>query len=102
MQVIHHPRAAWDMARVIAGAVPDDQLFDWLRAELGALFGPATEAALTATRDRLRRAGDARLPVESGLWRVKLEDALRERPEHAAELATLTATARGLLQARRP
>ncbi|GAB3072848.1 hypothetical protein [Micromonospora schwarzwaldensis] len=94
MQVLHQPRVAWDAARVIGDALRDDTLFDWLRQEFGSLFGPAAGDALAESRDRVRWAGDARLPVETGLWRVRLEDALRQRPELADELAGLASVAR--------
>jgi hypothetical protein len=100
MTVLHHPRVAWDTARVIVEAMPDEQLFAWIGQELGGLLGAATQDALTETRDRLRRAGDARVPVETGLWRVRLEDLLRERPELAGEVSAFTAVAVGLLRAR--
>ncbi|MGC4892046.1 hypothetical protein [Micromonospora sp. DT227] len=94
MQVIHQPRVAWDTARVIGDALRDDALFGWLHHELGDLFGPAAGDALVESRNRVRWAGDARLPVETGLWRVRLEDALRQRPELTDELAGLASVAR--------
>ncbi|MCW3843979.1 hypothetical protein ONA70_28205 [Micromonospora yasonensis] len=100
MTVIHHPRVAWDAARVIVESVHDEQLFSWVRQELGGLLGSAAQAALTETRDRLRRDGDARVPVEAGLWRVRLEDLLRDRPELAGQVSSFTAVAIGLLRAR--
>lgn len=102
MQVIHHPRVAWDTARVFVGAAPDDELFGWLSNEVGELLGPGAEEALAETRDRLRWAttGDLAL-VEAGRWRVRLEDTLRARPEVAEPLRTLTTIASGLLRDRR-
>ncbi|MFI7071919.1 hypothetical protein [Micromonospora sediminicola] len=94
MQVIHQPRVAWDTARVIGGAFHDDRLFDWLRHEFDALFGPAAGEALAESRERVRHVGDARVSVETGLWRVRLEDALRQRPEFAGDLAGITSVAR--------
>ncbi|MFI5834906.1 hypothetical protein ACIA5A_14670 [Micromonospora sp. NPDC051300] len=94
MQVTHQPRVAWDTARMIGGAFHDETLFDWLRGEFDGLLGPAAGAALAESRDRVRRAGDARLPVETGLWRVRIEDALRQRPELGGELAGLASVAR--------
>ncbi|SCG61787.1 hypothetical protein [Micromonospora humi] len=98
MQVIHQPRVAWDTARVIGGAFHDEELFGWLRDELDGLLGPAAGTALAESRDRVRQVGDARMPVETGLWRVRLEDALRQRPELGGGLAGLASIAR----ARRP
>ncbi|WP_329007556.1 hypothetical protein OG271_17675 [Micromonospora rifamycinica] len=99
MQVLHHPRVAWDMARLVVSAVPDDQLFDWLCTELGALFGPEQERSLRDTGQRLRpwahTTPDA-AAVEAGRWRVRLEDLLRGRPEAAESLRSLTVIASGL------
>ncbi|WFE38726.1 hypothetical protein [Micromonospora sp. WMMD998] len=94
MQVIHQPRVAWDTARTIGDALADEALFGWLSHEFDALLGPTAGEALAESRDRVRRAGAARLPVETGLWRVRLEDTLRQRPELAGELTGLAAIAR--------
>lgn len=102
MRVIHHSRVAWDTARLIVGAVADEDLFGWLSHEIGDLLGPTTEDALRETRDRVRRAGRDGALMESGLWRVRLEDTLRDRPEVAEELRSLTTIAAGLLRARHP
>ncbi|PZF87147.1 hypothetical protein [Micromonospora deserti] len=102
MPVIHHPRVAWDTARVLVGAVPDDDLFDWLTAKLGDLLGPDCEQALRETRDRLWWTTDNDLfLVEAGRWRVRLEEALRSRPQTAEPLWQLSATATRLLRERR-
>ncbi|MEU7961076.1 hypothetical protein [Micromonospora humida] len=99
MQVLHHPRVAWDMARLIVASVPDDELFDWLRTELGALLGPDHAGSLQDTRQRLqpwaRTTPDA-AAVEAGRWRVRLEDLLRTRPEIAEPLRSLSVIASGL------
>ncbi|MER7994300.1 hypothetical protein ACGFLT_03370 [Micromonospora chalcea] len=96
MQVIHQPRVAWDAARVIGASIHDEELFRWLYRVLGDLLGPATWAALDETRDRVRWSGDDRIPVETGVWRVRLEDSLRGRPDLADELAGIVATARAV------
>jgi hypothetical protein len=99
MQVLHHPRVAWDMARLIVSAAPDDRLFDWLCTEVDALLGPEHARALRDTRQRLlpwaRTAPDT-AAVEAGRWRVRLEDLLRTRPETAEPLRSLTVIASGL------
>ncbi|WP_420119542.1 hypothetical protein [Micromonospora sp.] len=99
MQVLHHPRVAWDMARLIVASVPDDELFDWLGTELGALLGPDHAGSLQDTRQRLqpwaRTTPDA-AAVEAGRWRVRLEDLLRARPEIAEPLRSLSVIASGL------
>ncbi|MEV4725884.1 hypothetical protein [Micromonospora humida] len=99
MQVLHHPRVAWDMARLIVSAVPDDRLFDWLCTEVGALLGPEHERSLQDTRRRLRpwaRTTPETAAVEAGRWRVRLEDLLRTRPEIAEPLRSLSVIASGL------
>ncbi|WP_432903880.1 hypothetical protein ACQP1S_05935 [Micromonospora matsumotoense] len=98
MQVLHQPRVAWDMARLIVSAVPDDRLFDWLCAESGALLGPDHARSLRDTQQRLRpwaRTTPDAAAVEAGRWRVRLEDLLRTRPEVAEPLRSLTVIASG-------
>ncbi|MEV4542230.1 hypothetical protein ACGFJ5_18705 [Micromonospora echinaurantiaca] len=102
MAVIHQPRVAWDAARVLVWAVTDDAVLDRLGAGLGDLLGPGYEQSLRDTRDRLRWNTDGdRLLVEAGLWRVRLEDALRTRPEAAEPIRQLTESCARLLRDRR-
>ncbi|MGS2616542.1 hypothetical protein ACVCAH_18735 [Micromonospora sp. LZ34] len=101
MPVIHQPRVAWDAARVLVGAVADDAVLDRLGTGLGELLGPGYEQSLRETRDRLRWNTDGdRLLVEAGLWRVRLEDALRTRPEVAEPIRQLTEACARLLRDR--
>ncbi|MDG4792854.1 hypothetical protein [Micromonospora sp. WMMD1082] len=94
MSVIHHPRVAWDAARTLVGAVPDDERFTRIAGELGELLGDEMARSLRETRDRLRVApDDGRDLVEAGVWRVRLEDALRGRPDAVAPLRRLVDTA---------
>ena len=100
-QVIHHSRLAWDAARLFAVSAADDDLFGWLSREVGDLFGPEYEQTLVRSRDRLRRSVlDNRQLVEAGVWRIRLEDSLRARPEIAESLRELTVIASGLLRSR--
>ncbi|MEH0933648.1 hypothetical protein [Micromonospora psammae] len=102
MQVVHQPRVAWDMARLIVAAADDDALLGWLGTELGGLLGPDCARALRDTRDRLRVSGGVdRAPIEAGRWRVRLEDLLRTRPETAEPLRSLAVVGSGLLAGRR-
>ncbi|MFJ6195467.1 hypothetical protein [Micromonospora sp. NPDC092111] len=97
MQVIHHPRVAWDTARLIVAAVPDDDLFAWLCAEVGELLGPGYEDSLRDTHRRLRPpVAPDNAQLEAGRWRVRLEELLRSRPEIAEPLRSLTVIASGL------
>ncbi|TWJ23715.1 hypothetical protein [Micromonospora endolithica] len=100
MQVIHQPRVAWDAARTLVAAMPDDDLFGWLAGEVGDLLGPDHERDLRDSRDRLCAVGDALVPVEVGRWRVRLEDTLRSRPAAAEPLHALVGVATRLLRAR--
>lgn len=101
MPVIHQPRVAWDAARVLVRAVTDDAVLDRLGAGLGELLGPGYQQSLRETRDRLSWNTDGdRLLVEAGLWRVRLEDALRTRPEAAEPIRQLAESCARLLHAR--
>ncbi|MCI4064592.1 hypothetical protein MRQ36_19220 [Micromonospora sp. R77] len=99
MPVIHQPRVAWDAARLVVDAVRDEDVFRWFSAAVGDLLGPTVEDALEVTRHRLLWA-EHQASIEAGRWRVRLEDALRDRPEVAGELHSLTVIAAGLLRTR--
>ncbi|NGM12059.1 hypothetical protein [Verrucosispora sioxanthis] len=91
MSVIHHPRVAWDTARTLVGAVPDDERFRSIAGELERLLGGGVAQSLRETRDRLRSApDDGRDLIEAGVWRVRIEDALRSHPDAVEPLRRLT------------
>ncbi|MEV4488549.1 hypothetical protein AB0K04_00360 [Micromonospora coxensis] len=100
MQVVHHPRLAWDTARLFVAAADDAELFAWLAHQVGQILGPAYERELRDTGSRVSYPTDDRSPIEAGLWRVRLEDLLRARPEVVEPLRSLTVTASGLLRDR--
>jgi hypothetical protein len=88
--IIHQQRLAWDCARVLAEAADTDQLYFWVGARLRELLGPEHEWMLSQSRTRLLiGARSDQRQVESGLWRAKLEDVLRERPELTVALSLL-------------
>jgi hypothetical protein len=94
--VLHQPRVAFDAARVlvnVSGAA-DEDLYVWYGDQLAALFGPSYLGKLLATRNMLKRSqrGDIR-NVETGRWRVRLEDMLRTQAGVAESLHHLTLTA---------
>ncbi|RKR92286.1 hypothetical protein BDK92_6724 [Micromonospora pisi] len=95
-QVIHHPRVAWDTARVFVAATETDELFGWVGERLASILGPEHRRELTDTRARLQWPTVANAEaVEAGRWRARLADALAVRPEAAEplrELAAVTAT----------
>jgi hypothetical protein len=92
--IIHQPRLAWDTARAFVTVSESPRSFGWLSEQVGDLLGPAYRDALAATRDRLARP--ARLDtreIESGTWRVRIEDLLRQRPDLAEPLKALVTEA---------
>jgi hypothetical protein len=92
--IIHQPRLAWDAARAFVTASESPGSFGWLSEQVGGLLGPAYQEALAGTRDRLAQPPrlDTR-EIESGTWRVRIEDLLRERPDLAAPLKALVTEA---------
>jgi hypothetical protein len=88
--IIHQPRLAWDAARAFVTASESESHFGWLSEQVRGLLGPAYQEALAGTRHRLMRPArlDAR-EVESGTWRVRFEDLLRQRPDVARPLKVL-------------
>jgi hypothetical protein len=89
--IIHQQRLAWDCARVLAEAADTDRLYFWVGARLRELLGPEHEWVLSQSRTRLLiGARSDQRQVESGLWRARLEDTLRERPELSIALTMLT------------
>jgi hypothetical protein len=87
---INQSRLCWDGARVFARAAASDDWSGWLADQLGRLFGPAYRQAVDESRLRLQRGyrPDA-LMAETGMWRVRLDDLLREVPEAAVPLRGL-------------
>jgi hypothetical protein len=88
--IVHHQRLAWDCARAFTAIAEDDYGYHWLFRELNALLGPNYGLALSDAHTRLRYTTrpDA-VPAEAGLWRARIEDVLRQRPELELALAAL-------------
>jgi hypothetical protein len=104
-QVIHQPRVAYDAARaIVAVAGADDvKLLTWFATRVADLLGPAYRRALMDTRYRLIDPVRPETPmVETGVWRVRLEDFLRTRPELTEDLQVLTVNATTRLTSRTP
>ena len=80
--VIHQPRLAWDGAQSLVSCCLSGSDYPWLSERVRELLGPPADEALWQSRLRLVRPerDDAR-SLEVGAWRVRLEDALRSRPE---------------------
>jgi hypothetical protein len=86
---MHQPRIAWDAALVLIRAVEaGGATYAECRDQFVRLFGVMIGSEIEATRRRLadRAAPANRVHIEQGLWRVKLEDYLRRRPDLADEL----------------
>jgi hypothetical protein len=91
-QVIHQPRVAYDTARAIVSVAVhgDRDSLARLAARVGELFGPEYRRALLDTRRSVVVLGRPDMPmVETGVWRVRLEDLLRARPQLAEEMRAL-------------
>jgi hypothetical protein len=84
--VIHQPRVAWDAAQMMISSCLSGQ-FGWMCDRVEELFGPDYANALWQSLMQLQHSTrlDIR-QVEVGVWRVRLEDALRGRPELAERL----------------
>jgi hypothetical protein len=93
--IVHHQRLAWDCARAFIAVADSDRDYFWLCNEVRRLLGPHYEIALSDARNRLMLAARPDTPqIEAGLWRARMEDVLRERPELALALASLVEDAR--------
>jgi len=91
---IHQPRIAWEAARSLtAAAQAGDATYRWCRDRVAAVLGAGAASALEATRRRLTdlAVGPNEVHVQRGLWRVRLEDALRNSPGLGNDLADLIA-----------
>jgi hypothetical protein len=89
-QVLHHPRLAWDGARMFVRAWGAYHLYGWLGNQCERVLGTEYRRALFESWERL---WDSDRPdaehVEAGRWRARLEDLLRFHPELATPLRDL-------------
>ncbi len=99
--IVHHQRLAWDCALAFTSVADSD--YYWLCGNVRRLLGPQYEQALSGMRTRLMYPVRSDAPqVEAGLWRARIEDALRERPEIVYALADLVAEVRRRAEALYP
>jgi hypothetical protein len=89
-KVLHQPRVAWDLARILV-TVADlgGSEYVWLSKRLTDLVGARYRAYLIETRTRLATTRADRREVEVGLWRVRLEELMRNQPDAAEDLRLL-------------
>jgi hypothetical protein len=86
----HIPRVAWDAARAIVHASADSaravRFANWLNTHAGPPYGQQ----VIASHNRLvARHGFESAAVETGVWRVRLDDLLHERPDLIEPLVKL-------------
>ncbi|MGC1212777.1 MAG: hypothetical protein WA890_16085 [Micromonospora sp.] len=86
----HIARLAWDAARTIAHASADPAravwFADWFDTHAGQPYGQL----VIESRNRLVAGhGFESTAVEAGLWRVRLDDLLHDRPDLVEPLAAL-------------
>ena len=88
--IVHPQRVAWDSARVIVRAL-DTVWCGWLADQLAARLGPGYRQEIIDSRVRLLTSNrpDA-IDIEAGRWRVRLDEALRQRPEITGAVLDLT------------
>ena len=94
-RIVHQQRLAWDCARAFMAVASCDHDYFWLAGEVRRLLGTDYELALSDARNRLLLDARPETPqIEAGLWRARMEDALRGRPELSPALASLVVGAR--------
>ena len=80
---------------MLVRAAASDVTFAWMTDRLGPLWSPELAGEYELTRQRLRFPDRADIEnVEAGLWRVRLDGLVRERPAVAAPLAAVIAEVR--------
>ena len=85
--VTHRPRLAWDGARVILAALEAGQ-DAWLAQIVQDRLGPPYAQAVADSRRHLGADANALL-TEAGVWRVRLDDLLGQRPDLAPQVVEL-------------
>ena len=95
----HVQRVAWDGARLIVRACADREWAIWFANWINAQAGPPFGQLVMQCRARLVAGyGYEAAALEAGMWRVRLGDLLRERPDLVEPLAGIVADATGRLR----
>jgi hypothetical protein len=90
----HVERVAWDGARLIARAAADHDWAVWFANWMHANAGPPFGQLVMQTGARLAAGYSFEAAaVESGIWRTRLTDVLRERPDLVEPLAGIVRSA---------
>jgi serine/threonine protein kinase len=96
--IVHQPRVALDGAQAFVAATTSAG-YPWLSERVGRQLGGGYRQQLAETRELLLGRPDA-YHLEQGIWRVRLEDLMRHRPELTGDLAALVQETRERLRAR--
>jgi hypothetical protein len=98
--VVHTPRIAWDGARVLVHAASAEATFAWMADRLGPILPDDMYDDYLATRNHLIRPDrDDVENVEAGVWRVRLEALVQDRPELVGPLGALIAEVNAAMRA---
>jgi hypothetical protein len=90
----HEQRVAWDGARLIVRACADREWAVWFANWINAQAGPPFGQLVMDCRARLvADYGYEVAALEAGMWRARLSDVLRERPDLIEPLARIVADA---------
>lgn len=91
--VVHMPRLAWEAALALVGAARSDTAFPLVAQRMANVL-PEYWPAYVNTRNRILRPDrDDVVNLEAGVWRVRMEELLREYPQTMGALRELTADA---------
>src|SRR5689334_20622368 len=100
MPTPHVQRIAWDGARVIVRACADRDWVIWFANWINAQAGPPFGQLVMECHDRLTVAyGYEAAALEAGMWRVRLQDLMLERPDLVEPLARIVRDATEQLRA---
>ncbi len=88
MPTPHVQRVAWDGARVIVRACADRDWAVWFANWINEHAGPPFGQLVMECRARLVTSyGYESAALESGIWRVRLDDLMAQRPDLVEPLA---------------
>lgn len=90
MPTLHVPRIAWDGARLIVRGCADRDWAVWFANWINAQAGPPFGQLVMQSRARLADGyGYEAAALETGMWRVRLDDLMTQRPDLVEPLAEL-------------
>jgi hypothetical protein len=100
MPTPHVQRVAWDGARVIVRACADRDwavwFANWINEQAGAPFG---QLVMECRARLVAEYGYEAAALETGVWRIRLDDLMAQRPDLVESLAEVVRDARERLRA---